>query len=235
LPPLLPTADNAAVQTDPPKADQPKRKRRWFQFSLRSLMIAVAVLCCVMAVVNSRANQQRRVAQRIKDAHGLVFYDYQLDDKLNMRTDDPQPLGPVWLRQVIGLDFFATVVSVRVNLASDEYLDAAAELPDLRDLRIACDSKISDRAWENLTRLTSLESLYLRGIRDSAMSNLRGLSRLRLLDITNTDITDAGLVNLKGLKGLRTLNLGGTKVTDAGVASLRAALPNCRIADRRGR
>ena len=152
-----------------------------------------------------------------------------------MRTDDPQPPGPEWLRQVIGLDYFASVVSVRINLASDEYLDATSELPDLRDLRIACDSKISDRAWENLTRFTSLESLYLRGMRDSATSNLCGLNRLRLLYITNTDITDAGLVNLKELHALRTLNLGGTKVTDAGVASLRAALPNCRVTDHRGR
>jgi hypothetical protein len=27
------------MQTEPPKADPPKRKRRWFQFSLRTLMI----------------------------------------------------------------------------------------------------------------------------------------------------------------------------------------------------
>ena len=30
--------DNAAM-IDPPKDDQPKRKRRWFQFSLRTLLI----------------------------------------------------------------------------------------------------------------------------------------------------------------------------------------------------
>jgi hypothetical protein len=31
------------MQTEPPKADPPKRKRRWFQFSLRTLMIGVAL------------------------------------------------------------------------------------------------------------------------------------------------------------------------------------------------
>jgi hypothetical protein len=30
------------MQTEPPKAEPPKRKRRWFQFSLRTLMIGVA-------------------------------------------------------------------------------------------------------------------------------------------------------------------------------------------------
>ena len=32
------------MQTEPPKAEQPKRKRRWFKFSLRSLMIVVTLL-----------------------------------------------------------------------------------------------------------------------------------------------------------------------------------------------
>jgi hypothetical protein len=41
-------ADNAAMEVDPPKAEPPKRKRRCFQFSLRSLLIfiaAVALAC----------------------------------------------------------------------------------------------------------------------------------------------------------------------------------------------
>jgi hypothetical protein len=40
-------ADNAAMQTEPPEADAPKRKRRWFQFSLRSLLIGVTIFCLV--------------------------------------------------------------------------------------------------------------------------------------------------------------------------------------------
>jgi hypothetical protein len=51
----LPAAgDNAAMPTEPPNAEAPKRKRRWFQFSLRSLLIVVtllAVVCGFAAVV----------------------------------------------------------------------------------------------------------------------------------------------------------------------------------------
>jgi hypothetical protein len=36
------------MQTESPKADPPKRKRRWFQFSLRTLMIGVTVFCVVI-------------------------------------------------------------------------------------------------------------------------------------------------------------------------------------------
>jgi hypothetical protein len=35
------------MQTDPPKADPPKRKRRWFQFSLRAMMIFTGI--CAIA------------------------------------------------------------------------------------------------------------------------------------------------------------------------------------------
>lgn len=42
-------------------------------------------------------------------------------------------------------------------------------------------------------------------------------------------ISDADLERLKGLTRLKSLNLRGTEVTDAGVAELQKALPNCRI------
>ncbi len=43
LPPLPAPADNAAMEAEPPNADPPKRKRRWFQFSLRTLLIGVTI------------------------------------------------------------------------------------------------------------------------------------------------------------------------------------------------
>jgi hypothetical protein len=217
-------ADNAAMQAEPLKRNRPS-----LRFSLRTLVIAVTLVCAVMAVVSSRANRQRVAVLRIKEARGLVYYDYQLDHDFKPRIDEPPGPGPDWLRAFIGTDYFATVVSVRVNLATDEFLAAAAELPHLQDLRIACNSKISDGIWEHLKDLPELESLYLRGMRDSAMVNLAGLTHLRVLYITNTDITDAGLTSLKSLPRLQTLNLTGTKVTRAGIADLQVTLPNCKI------
>jgi hypothetical protein len=222
--PLLAIMDNAAMEAEPLQ-----RKRLTLRFSLRTLMIAVTLLCAVMAVVSSRANRQRRAVSRIKAAHGLVYYDYQLDHDFKPRTDEPLGPGPDWLRAFIGTDYFATVVSVRVNLASDELLEATAELPHLQDLRIACNSKISDGAWEHLKDLAEVETLYLRGMRDSATVNLAGLTQLRVLYITNTDVTDAGLASLKSLPRLQTLNMTGTKVTRAGITDLQVALPNCKI------
>jgi hypothetical protein len=51
---LLPAVgDNAAMEAEPPQAAQPNHKRRWFQFSLRTLLIVVAVL----AVVTGRSKE----------------------------------------------------------------------------------------------------------------------------------------------------------------------------------
>jgi Leucine-rich repeat (LRR) protein len=50
--------------------------------------------------------------------------------------------------------------------------------------------------------------------------HLQGLTNLRQLDLTYTQITDAGLVQLVGLTNLEVLELTRTQVTDAGLARL---------------
>jgi hypothetical protein len=43
--------DNAAMPSEPPQAEPPKGKRRWFQFSLRSLMMGVTIWSAIAAMV----------------------------------------------------------------------------------------------------------------------------------------------------------------------------------------
>jgi hypothetical protein len=43
------------MPTEPSKADPPKRRRRWFQFSLRTLLIAVAMLALPLGYVGWKA------------------------------------------------------------------------------------------------------------------------------------------------------------------------------------
>lgn len=55
---------------------------------------------------------------------------------------------------------------------------------------------------------------------DSVLQNLRGMDRLRELDLSGTVVSDAGLAGLVDLPKLETLRLRGTRVTDAGVQGL---------------
>jgi hypothetical protein len=59
--------------------------------------------------------------------------------------------------------------------------------------------------------------------------HLKGLRRLRELNLDDTKITDAGLAHLKELTKLRCLSICGTEVSDAGVRDLQKALPNVKI------
>lgn len=70
------------------------------------------------------------------------------------------------------------------------------------------------------------------GITDTAFENLAGLSELQeLYVITHGDhaITDAGLLRLKGLSKLRALNVPSRGITDQGVKLLQQAIPGCKI------
>jgi hypothetical protein len=53
-------------------------------------------------------------------------------------------------------------------------------------------------------------------VTDQTLENLRGMSRLRELDLNDTRVTDAGLQVLAGLPSLQILRLRNTQVTDQG-------------------
>jgi Tfp pilus assembly protein FimT len=60
------------MHAEPPKVDPPKRKRRWFQYSLRSLLIVVAIAAvqCAVCLPLLREWQQRR--QQQADSEELI-------------------------------------------------------------------------------------------------------------------------------------------------------------------
>ena len=73
LPPLAATADNVTMQAELPNAAATKPRRRLFQFSLRSLLVVVTLLCAAMAIVSSDASRQKSATERIKAATGWCF------------------------------------------------------------------------------------------------------------------------------------------------------------------
>ncbi len=77
--------------------DLPKPKRRWFQFSLRALLVFVLPTSIGMSwfgVRLHRVRRQRGAVKAIQKAGGWVNY------------EEPEPWGPPWLRELLGDDFF---------------------------------------------------------------------------------------------------------------------------------
>ena len=72
-----------------------------------------------------RVNKQREALQWVRDQHGTAFYDFEWDSEKGwiLRAELP---GPDWLRELIGIDYFADVALVafydntEVSLAHDK-------------------------------------------------------------------------------------------------------------------
>ena len=87
-----------------------KPKRRWFQYSLRSLLLFMLLASVLFAWLGrhlARARVQRPIVARIEAAGGHAYYDYQLEPG----HIDPAKSPPGWklVRAVLGDDIFATV------------------------------------------------------------------------------------------------------------------------------
>ena len=91
-----------------------KPRRRWLQFSLRTLFVLLTVLCVFCAwlkVTVERARKQREAVSALKTAGAIVHYDFDYD-RFGKRIAQPKAPGPAWARKFLGDDFFASVFRV---------------------------------------------------------------------------------------------------------------------------
>jgi len=216
------------MTTAKPQSAEPKPKRRWFQYSLRTLLLLMLLASIGMswfAVKMQRARRQREAVEAIEKLGGWVRFDYQVNQSIVLASSPPpQPPGPEWLRRVLGDDFFAKVVSADLHntQATDAWLEHLDGLPHLQQLNLM-GTPVSDAGVQHVERLGELRVLSLDStqVTDAGLDRLRGLGQLQLLLLCNTKITDAGLMRLKGLRQLQSLWLYGTSVTDAGLEHLK--------------
>lgn len=193
--------------------EQPKPKRRWFRFSLKTLMLVVVLLSLPLgwfAMKMVRAERQRQAVEAIEEAGGVVFYEYHY--KGGALTVGAKPSGPAWLRQLVGEDFFWEAVNV--DFFTKGYV-----------------ARADDMVLEDVKGLTGLKGLVLScaPVTDAGLEQLKGLTALESLSLGRTQVTDSGLENLKEMTNLESLDLTDTQVTAEGIERLQKALPNCQI------
>jgi hypothetical protein len=228
------------LTTDQPIA--PKPKRRWYQYSLRTLMIFVtlfAVLCSWFAVKLGQAKRQREAVESIRRLNRLceVQYDYKRDSSGNP-TPNAQARCPVWLRNLLGIDFFSNVTEVWLTgKITDADLVHLKDFPKLRVLFFneiikTYNPQVTDEGLKIVQGLTQLEVLGLCNtkITDAGMERIEKLVHLKSLGLQNVGITDIGLKNVKNLSQLQTLRLANTKISDAGLENLKE-LTNLQFLD----
>ena len=147
-----------------------------FQFSLRSLVVlvvAVAVPLGWFGVKLREAERQRRVVEAIRkaEAGGEVGYDCQY-----YQFEESRPTL-AWLRRLVGIDFFANVVSISVHY------------PEKRD----------DALLGNYVALTSPDRLFLSHsqVTDGGLEHLKGLTNFEHVDLYDTHVTEEGIKELQ--------------------------------------
>ena len=124
---LATVGDNAAMPTEPTKAEPPKGKRRWFQFSLRTLLIGVMLLAVACAYV---AHEKAIVDRRSELWRWLNQHGSQI------RTDGgmPVPEGieqPSFLRRLLG-DQTVLEVYLRQVISDDDLQRIKETFPGVR-------------------------------------------------------------------------------------------------------
>ena len=184
----------------------PQKRRRWFQFRLRTLFIAILVLSLPLswfAWRMERARRQKEAVEVISRVGGRVMYD-RLDPRYPTRV--PSRI-PSFLLTLLGDDFFRKVVHV------------------------CCDDRVTDPDLKYIGWLHDLEGLTLMSpqVTDFGLEHLKELTDLETLDLCGTEITDTGLEHLQGLTRLEELWLNNTQVTSEGIKKLQESLPNCKI------
>src|SRR5580693_8582514 len=124
-----------------------KPRRRWFRFSLGTLLIVIAALAVPLGWKRNRIDNQRRALAEAKRLNGDVSYDWQW-------ASPPKkgPPGPKWLRDLGGDDFFADIhsISFKDSQANDDTLALVSSLPNLAHLCIVSDS-VTDAGLLHLT------------------------------------------------------------------------------------
>jgi hypothetical protein len=245
----VPYGDND-VTTVLPRSDALRPKRRWFQYSLRTLLLVVILASIGMswfAVRMKRARQQQEAVKAIVRLGGKVEYDYETTYEYPDACMDGQSLGcsggprpkssvPAWLNSLLGEDFFAAVITVELDSArmdSNDALEQVRHLPRLQQLVTGGNSELTEEGQKCIEGLTHLRCL---GIPSSVepevrLDHLQALERLEFLELGGP--TDENLRQIAGFRQLRGLRIGSCEFTDSGLqhigklVGLRDLILNC--------
>jgi hypothetical protein len=188
-------------------------RRRWFRFSLRTLLALVIVVAIPLAWIAKERRQsfyEQQLAEQLREGkHAIAVRLGGALDRWEPRTHH-KPQG--WWR-----DLAHKVLGERV-------LEVSCHAGDLEDLT-------------PLTGFANLQGLYCGGMDLDYMDGeihfqrdltpLVQLTNLRWLGLSRCEIRD--LAPIAGLPNLKELLLDGTDVTEEQVAALQKALPNCEI------
>jgi Leucine-rich repeat (LRR) protein len=149
--------------------------RSWLQISLRGMFVAITLLCVALGWFVWQARQQREAVNWVQSHGGQVAYEYQLSETnfiVHGVWRDADPFAPTWLVELIGIDYFDSVVEVDLRQKNITEFSPLVKLPYLKMLAVS-GCPLNDLS--PLEHLNCLEMLYLNNTNVHDISPLRNL------------------------------------------------------------
>jgi hypothetical protein len=195
------------------------------QFTLRGVLLAVAVFCVWLAWLTNSARQQKTACARLKSSGGMPW-DYAFIPGA-LPVWEFAGREPEWLTPFFDIDLVASVTQVRFTLSTNlnctvvetlrslprldtvevvdtpiepNFIASLSQLPRLRRLRVK-KTALSDQVIDEISRLHGLEEVSFEECRvnETSLPLLANLTRLERLDLTDTRVSLAAIWRLEEL------------------------------------
>jgi hypothetical protein len=209
------------------------KPRRFFRFSLRTMLLLVLVAAIPLALVQwrlARARQTNEIVAAIERDGGHVRFDYEVQRGLYAGL---MRWVPGSAEQLAGKAFFGDVLEVkfpRIAMhwpaieATDDTLALLDRLPHLRRLSIVSEG-LTDRGLASLAncKLSRLE-LHTYNVTDNGLRSLANCRSLKRITLTGcSQITPDALAPIAGLPALDHLQIQWTRINDEGLRALEGS------------
>lgn len=158
---------------------------RRFSFKLKTVFI-ILVLVAILLVFVVNTLQKRNAAEWVRAHHGELKY------------SEPSNV-PKWLIDLIGIDFFANIVEVRLDGHSIDNLEPLSPLTSLK--RLFVDGSYSSN-FKPISNLNNLRELYLTRMDLGDLASLSELRHLRVLYVEPETAEELDLFSISKIVGL---------------------------------
>ena len=172
-------------------------KRRWFSFSLRSLLILVSLAAIGLGWVAYERRQSRHELQIVEQLGASnESVEIRIAGRIHFESTG-LAVDPSWWGRAL-----SALCGPRVESLLAAHNRSLTDISTLSMLRNLETLDLGDTSVSDLTPLAALENLqvlYLNGTQIHDISQLAGLTHLKLLALQNTQVSDVAL-----LSGFRT-------------------------------
>jgi hypothetical protein len=97
----------------------PKPKRRWYQFSLMTMLVLMALFSLLLGVTADRARKREQALRTVRELGGTVFYNHD---------------APEWVRRCLGDNWFSSIIAIDLSPTGATDVDLEQCKQDLTDI-----------------------------------------------------------------------------------------------------